>query len=254
VRKLLVIGIGAGNPDYVTMQAVKALNSADVFFIPDKGTEKEDLRRLRHEICERFITHRNFRFVPFEVVERRSESGDYRQDVQTWHSRTADQYSALLRQELGEEEVGAFLVWGDPALYDSTLRIIEAVQARGDLALDWAVIPGITSVQALAARHRVPLNAIGEPVHITTGRRLADGLDDAAGSTVVMLDGDQAFTRLGRDDLEIFWGAYLGTEDEILLSGPLSEVMGDIQRIRAEARMRKGWVMDTYLLRRRKDI
>jgi precorrin-6A synthase len=253
LRKLLVIGIGAGNPDHVTIQAVEALNSADVFFIPDKGAEKEDLRRLRHEICERFITHRNFRFVSYEVVRRNSESGDYRRDVETWHGRTADQFAALLRQELGEDEVGAFLVWGDPGLYDSTLRIIEAVQARGDLALDWEVIPGITSVQALAARHRVPLNGIGEPVQITTGRRLAEGLDDAAGSTVVMLDGDQAFARLGRDDLEIFWGAYLGTEDEILVAGPLSEVTDDIQRIRAEARQRKGWVMDTYLLRKRKD-
>jgi precorrin-6A synthase len=48
----------------------------------------------------------------------------------------------------------------------------------------------------------------------------------------------------------IYWGAYLGTADEILVSGPLAEVADEIQRVRARARDRKGWMFDTYLLRR----
>ena len=50
--------------------------------------------------------------------------------------------------------------------------------------------------------------------------------------------------------MTIWWGAYLGTPDEILLSGPLAEVGPEIERVRAEARARKGWMFDTYLLRR----
>ena len=49
MRKILLIGIGAGNPDYLTIQAVDALNRVDVFFVPDKGAEKAALRRLREE-------------------------------------------------------------------------------------------------------------------------------------------------------------------------------------------------------------
>ena len=56
--------------------------------------------------------------------------------------------------------------------------------------------------------------------------------------------------RLPEQDLEIYWGAYLGTEDEILVSGTLRDVIGDIERARREARERKGWIMDSYLLRR----
>lgn len=42
----------------------------------------------------------------------------------------------------------------------------------------------------------------------------------------------------------------MGTPDEILVSGKLAEVAGRIEELRTEARARKGWIMDTYLLRR----
>jgi precorrin-6A synthase len=63
MKKLFVIGIGAGNPDYVTVQAINALNEVDVFFVIDKGKEKEDLVRLRKEVCDRFIENKSYRTV-----------------------------------------------------------------------------------------------------------------------------------------------------------------------------------------------
>ena len=65
---------------------------------------------------------------------------------------------------------------------------------------------------------------------------------------IVMLDGRRRFADLPDTDLDIFWGAYLGTPDEILVSGDLPAVRDEIVRRRAEARARKGWIMDTYLL------
>jgi precorrin-6A synthase len=249
MRKILLIGIGAGNPDYVTIQAVDALNRVDVFFVPDKGAEKAALRRLREEICQRFIRDLRYRTVTFDTP-RRSEAGDdYRCSVDEWHARLEANYTELFMEQMADGECGAFLVWGDPTLYDSTLRIIKKIISKG-FALEFEVIPGITAVQALAAQHRIALNSIGEPVLITTGRRIAEGFPDNLDSVVVMLDGDQAFKRLESEDLDIHWGAYLGTADEILVSGKLSEVMGEIERIRSQARKEKGWIMDTYLLRR----
>ena len=63
MKKILIIGIGAGNPDYVTMQAVNALNQVDVFFIMDKGPSKTKLIELRKEICRRYIRGNDHRFV-----------------------------------------------------------------------------------------------------------------------------------------------------------------------------------------------
>ena len=186
MRKILIIGIGAGDPEYVTVQAINALNRVDAFFIPDKGTEKEDLARLRLEICERYIRDRTYRLVDFKTPARSHDCPDYKLSVQDWHSRIEQGYETLLAEELGEGECGAFLVWGDPTLYDSTLRIIEKIKSKGNIAIEYEVIPGISSVQALAAKHRIALNRIGEPVHITTGRKLAEGFPDNADTVVVM--------------------------------------------------------------------
>jgi precorrin-6A synthase len=248
MRKIFVIGIGSGDPEQLTIQAIKALNQVDVFFIPDKGTEKAALHNLRTAICQRFIDDQDYRSIDV-AIPKRSESGDYLVGVDDWHARLADIYGALFERELQDDEIGALLVWGDPAIYDSTLRVIERVRAKGG-ELEFEVIPGISSVQVLAARHRIALNQIGESVLLTTGRKLADGFPREAGSVVVLLDGVQAFAQLTDDDLEIFWGAYLGTKDEILLSGKLGEVKDEILAVRQRERERHGWIMDTYLLRK----
>lgn len=248
-RNVIVIGIGAGNPDYVTVQAVNALNRASVFFIPEKGGGKEQLARLRRDICERFIENRDYRMVTFDSPGRPKPGGEYRKGIETWRGEVERVYERLLADELGEDECGAFLVWGDPSLYDGTLRILESIRAKGGMELEYDVVPGITSVQALAARHKVPLNRIGEAVTITTGRRLSQGFPEDAGSVVVMLDGNAAFTKV-EDDIHIHWGAYVGTPDEILVSGNLEDVAGEIELLKKKAQKNHGWIMDTYLLTR----
>ncbi len=249
-----MIGIGAGDPDYLTLQAVKALGRADVFLVVDKGREKRDLTDLRQLLLERHAPQ------PHRIVEVRDPERDrqaapsaYEGAVDDWRRRRAGLYEGALRDELADGETGAFLVWGDPSLYDSTLAALEEVRRRGTVEFTHEVIPGISAVSALAARHGTALNQVGRPVQITTGRRLAEGAPEDVDDLVVMLDAHQTFTGLDpEEDWHIHWGAYLGTEDELLVSGPVREVAPEIERTRAEARARKGWIMDTYLLRRRR--
>jgi precorrin-6A synthase len=118
------------------------------------------------------------------------------------------------------------------------------------VTFSYDVVPGISSVSALVARHRTGLNRVARPVQITTGRRLAEGFPEGVDDVVVMLDAHQGFRQYADQDIDIYWGAYIGTPDEILVSGPLAEAADRIERLRAEARERKGWIMDTYLLRR----
>ncbi|MFI2346274.1 precorrin-6A synthase (deacetylating) [Streptomyces sp. NPDC019443] len=250
MRRIYVIGIGAGDPDQLTLQAVKALNKADAFFILDKGEEKSDLTQLRREILDAHVEDPSYRLVVASDPERDRKTSDYSPAVDDWRHRRADLYERFIAEELGDDDCGAFLVWGDPALYDSTLGILEEILERGTVAFSHEVVPGISSVSALLAKHRTGLNRVGRPVQITTGRRLADGWPEGVDDVVVMLDARQAFTRHLDQDLFIYWGAYVGTEDEILVSGRLSEVSDRIEELRAEARASKGWIMDTYLLRR----
>ncbi|TPM01470.1 precorrin-6A synthase (deacetylating) [Mesorhizobium sp. B2-3-11] len=251
MRKLLVIGIGAGNPDHMTVQAISGLNRADVLFIPDKGADKTDLADLRRGICDRFVTNPTSRRIEFDVPVRVEPTSSYRSTVDDWHEAIAAIYEGLIRDEIAGDGCGAFLIWGDPSLYDSALRILERVRLRGSVAFELEVIPGITAIQALAASHKTALNRIGDPVLITTGRRLTEeGMPDNAGSAVVMLDGKCAFNTLADQNLFIQWGAYLGTPDEIIISGRLGDVGAEIEKRRDEARREKGWIMDTYLLRK----
>jgi precorrin-6A synthase len=249
VKKILVIGIGAGDPDYITIQAINALNQVDVFFVMDKGVEKGKLSALRREICERFIKHRNYRIVEPRAPIRATDAMDYRSAVEDLNREKGVLFERLIQEEMKEGECGAFLVWGDPSLYDSTIRILRTLAAIGH-GIEFEVIPGISSVQALAAKHKITLNQIGNAFEVMTGRRLEEGFPNNMDSLVVMLDANATFKQFADQDIDIFWGAYVGTPDEILVAGKLRDVVGDIERLRAEARAANGWIMDSYIMHR----
>lgn len=250
----LVIGIGSGNPDHLTREAVAALNQVDVFLVADKGAAKHDLVELRKEICRAVITHDDYRFVevpdPERGADRERNSVEYQSGVAAWHEARARRYVEIIATEVCDGGTIGFLVWGDPAIYDSTIRIVDLIKNHA-VDLDLAVIPGISSIQLLAARHKIILNRVGEPIHITTGRRLLDEYSPALGDVVVMLDSDLACSELldRFGDLTIYWAAQLGLPDESLIAGRLSDVIKEIRAKRAAIRELRGWVMDTYLLR-----
>lgn len=247
----LVIGIGTGNPEHVTVQAINALNRADLVLLPLKGEEKAELAELRRDICRRYLTNPATRMVEFDLPVRDKAWASYRTGVDDWHQAIAERYAVLVAEHAGPDASVALLVWGDPSLYDSTLRILARLRdvAAADFRIE--VVPGITSVQALAASHAMALNTIGGAVQVTTGRRLAaEGFPDNADTVVVLLDGETAFETLDVDAFDIWWGAYLGAADEIVIAGRLSQVADRIASVRAEMRAEKGWIMDTYMLRR----
>ena len=253
MRQILIVGIGSGNPEHMTIQAINALNGAEVLFVPTKGANKAELADVRRDIIARYVTNPKSRTVEFAVPERRTADRTYNNSVDRWHAAIADIHVDLIRQ-LGPDETGAFLVWGDPMLYDSTIRIVERVRALGAVDFEFSVIPGITSLQALCAAHRIPLNLVGKPVEITTGRRLSESFPEKSETVAVMLDGEQAFSKVDDADATIFWGAYLGTPDEITISGKLSEKSDEILERRRQARVEMGWIMDIYLLRKGADF
>ena len=244
---LSLIGIGSGDPEQLTLAAIKAINAADLILIPRKGTAKADLADLRRTICERVLTNPHARLAEFDLPVRDSEGDDYRKAVDDWHDAVAQAWSNEIARHLGTGGRAALLIWGDPSLYDSSLRIARRLRPLPTIE----VIPGVTAIQALCAAHRIPLNEIGEPFLVTTGRRLRDaGWPAGVDTIVVMLDGGAAFQSLDPHGLHIWWGAYLGMPDQLIMAGSLAEVGPAIVAARQEARVRHGWIMDTYILRR----
>ncbi|MGI8904740.1 MAG: precorrin-6A synthase (deacetylating) [Solirubrobacteraceae bacterium] len=264
MRRLLLIGIGTGDLDHVTVQAVAALNAFDVLFLVIKEGADE-LAAVRRRVLERHRTVGAYRTVELADPPRPwREAPDYREAVAHWRERRVELWGDAISTGLAAGETGAFLVWGDPSLYESTLAVVSEIAdrgavgtpdragtpARGTVGIDYEVIPGVSSIHALTARHRIPLNRVGGAVQITPARLLGGGMPPGVDDVVVMLDAGAAFATIPPAGIDIYWGAYLGTPDELLIRGRLGDVAEKIARVRKEAKERKGWIFDTYLLRR----
>ncbi len=246
---LVLIGIGTGNPEHLTLQAIRALNSVDLILIPRKGENKADLAGLRRTIVSEVVTDPAVKLREFDLPERNPNTLRYKTRVDDWHDAIADVWTDAIKAHQGPKGRVALLVWGDPSLYDSTLRI--AARVGRQLPLQVSVIPGITSMQALTAAHAIPLNEINGPFIVTTGRRLRDeGWPKGADRVVVMLDGECSFQTLPTEGITIWWCAYAGMPNQIIKAGALEDVGPSIVDMRAEAREAHGWIMDIYLMER----
>ena len=243
---LWLIGIGTGNPDHVTFQAAEAIQKADLILIPRKGPNKADLADIRHQIIAKVAAEALPRVIEFDIPVRKAD-GNYLDGVSDWHDAIAIVWQQTITLHEADNKRVALLVWGDPSLYDSTLRIADRLEPKPNIT----VIPGITSLQVLTAAHAIPINRIGAPFTVTTGRKLREnGWPEGADTIAVMLDGECSFQYLEAENFEIWWGAYVGMPEQILLSGKLHEIRDTIVNYRAESREKHGWIMDIYVLRK----
>ena len=244
---LSLIGIGTGNLDHLTGQAIREINRADIVLIPQKGAGKADLADLRHAICAEVLTNPNTKIIGFDLPKRDADTPSYYQGVDDWHDAIAAAWHQAIAQNLGASGRVALLVWGDPSLYDSSLRISKRLIPAPKVE----VVAGLTSLQLLTAAHAIALNDIGAPVVITTGRQLRDhGWPKGVDTVVVMLDGACAFQTLETKGIDIWWGAYLGMQNQLLIAGPLEEKGPTILETRAKARQNHGSLQEVYLMRK----
>ncbi len=252
-RRVRLIGVGPGDPDQVTLEAVRAMREVAFFVVSDKsprGGMPDPLVNARERLLDR---HLDASPVILQVEDpererrpdRTASADDYAAVVASWHAARADAYEQALLDNDGD---AGFLVWGDPAFYDSTIRVVEQVRARGNVAFVIDVVPGISSLQLLAARHTIVLHEVGEPLHVTTGRRLREAVEAGQRNILVMLN--REIDVAGLEDWHIWWGGNLGTPNEELVSGRVGDVLDQIEQARERARAAAGWVMDVYLIRR----
>ena len=240
-RRVVVVGIGMG-PQHVTPEAVAALARVDVVLAfakeADDGSE-DPLLAVRREVCAQ---HGLDLVVVADPPRERHDGVDYAAAVEAWHRARVEAYERVLTEHDG---VLGLLVWGDPGLYDSTLRLLDALGERVPLEVE--VVPGIGSLPLLAARHRVVLHDVGHPLHVTTARRLPEALAQGQRNLVVMLN--RRLELDGLEDWSIWWGANLGGVGEALVAGRVGDVLPAIAAARARAKQQAGWVLDLFLLR-----
>lgn len=237
--KIWVLGIGMG-PQHVTPEVVSALQTCD-YVIAARKSDDDELLAVRHAVASSFgvpVVE-----VPDPERDRKASLFHYEGEIADWHAARAAVFESVLRERGG---TAGFLVWGDPSLYDSTVRIVSSLASR--LGVPFEVLPGISAPQLLAARHKIVLHEVGRPLHITTGRRFREAVEAGQDNILVMLS--RSLDLEGLDDWSVWWGANLGTPSEELVAGRVREVRAGISQARARAKAMAGWVLDICLLRR----
>ncbi|MBF4163321.1 precorrin-6A synthase (deacetylating) [Nocardioides sp. CBS4Y-1] len=239
-------------PQHLTAEAVAALRSVEVVLAFDKradgaGGSGDPLLAVRRAVCAEHGVR--LVVVPDAARDRREglTDAEYDEAVAAWHRARVERWAAAFAAHPGD--VG-LLVWGDPGFYDSTLRMLDRLGehlAPGE-GLDVVVVPGISSLALLAARHRVVLHEVARPLHVTTARRLPEALAEGQRNVVVLLNRRLDLADLDVAEWSIWWSANLGAAGERSVAGRVGDVLGQIEAARRQAAETDGWVMDLYLL------
>lgn len=249
-KRFRVIGIGLGHPGHLTLDAVRALGTVDVFLVWREDESRTGLAAARDRILDELLPAAHAHRV-VEVTHPTGRAGREGNPAAygPWGGWRVDACAEVLATLAPHEATIGFPVWGDPTLSDETIGVVAALAERFEAEVD--VVPGVGAPQLLAARHGISLNPTGGPVHLTSGPRIVAEYDPALGDVVVLLDDRLRCLELAplHPDLQIYWGAHLGTTDEVLVSGRLADVVDELRAARARAHEARGWVVDAYLLR-----
>jgi precorrin-2/cobalt-factor-2 C20-methyltransferase len=220
--RLIGVGVGPGDPELVTLKAVRILTTAGRVFVPvldaaDTGRAEATVRaHAAHDRIERLV---------FALNEPVSSTAGRARRERYWDAAGA-RVAAWLRQSGG---TAAFATIGDPNVYSTFGYLAVTVQALlPEVVVE--TVPGITAMQALAAAAGVPLVEGAEPLTLLPLAHGVDGLDAALAGpgTVVLYKGGRhlpavtaAVTAAGRAAV---YGEHVGLPHQKV--GPLSEVDG----------------------------
>ncbi len=175
--KLWGVGVGPGDPELLTVKAVRVLREADVVIVPDASSGE----KVALNIAKDYLRDKQIQLVKAPMVRDKAV-------MDAAHEQAADTIGALL----DEGKQVAFLTLGDPAIYSTYMYIHQKVLRRG-YAVE--VVPGIPSFCAAAARLNKSLCLGKEPLTIIPASHDQNDLMD--------LPGNKVFMKAGRSILEL---------------------------------------------------
>lgn len=169
--KLWGVGIGPGDPELLTLKAVRILRQADVIMLPDSnGPEKTALN-----IVKAYLDGKDLLFAKMPMVRDKAV-------MEKAHDQAVRQICSLLDQ--GKEV--AFVTLGDPSIYSTYMYLHEKVLRRG---YGVEVVPGVPSFCAAAARLNRSLCQGREPLLVIPASHDQEALLDVPANKVFMKAG-----------------------------------------------------------------
>jgi len=224
--KLYVIGIGPGDPELMTLKAVRILKEVPCIFVP-KG--REEGSSLALSIVQKALTldSKEIAELHFPMMKT-SGNAESKSELDTKWNQAAE--AVLAKLDKGMD--AAFITIGDPGIYSTFFYLYERLlERKPSLAIE--IVPGISSINASAARAGMYLGLGNERIAILPANYL-ESLKETLEKfdTVVLMKVNKVFDTV--KDTLVSMGlaahaAYVcraGMEDE--------RVYKDIQKVRQE--------------------
>ncbi|PZS36050.1 MAG: precorrin-2 C(20)-methyltransferase [Pseudonocardiales bacterium] len=210
--ELIGIGVGPGDPDLLTVAAVRELSCAGRIFVPVMAA---DVAGRAEAVVRAHLTHDRLERLVFALND--DVAGSQRRRHDCWDAAAA-RVVTHLREHGGS---AAFATLGDPSVYSTFGYLAKTVR---ELLPDIRIrtVPGITAMQAAASAAGLTLVEGSEPLTLLPLTRDLAALDDALarGGTVIAYKGGRRLAQLreritAAGALDRAWcAAHIGTPDE----------------------------------------
>ena len=171
------VGVGPGDPELITLKAVRALEKCPVIAAPQ--TKSGEMLAL--SIARRAVNLDEKEILPLHFTMSRDRAAQHAAHVKA---------AELVENRLDEGKDVAMLNLGDVSIYATASYLVEILEEKGYTT---RMIPGVTSFCAVAARLNISLTEMNTPLHIVPGsdsRALSDTLS-MQGTKVLMKSGRQ---------------------------------------------------------------
>ena len=201
------VGVGPGDPELMTLKAVRLIKENEVIAVP--GEKAEDT--VAYKIAVQAVPE----LAEKELLSLHMPMTHDREELERNHEKAAETVISVLEQ--GTHVI--FLTLGDPVIYSTFSYVQKRVEKRG---YKTGIVSGITSFCAAGARLKTPLVEWNEPLHVLPAvHRLESDLDQP-GTYVLMKSGKkmgQVKELLARSGRDVMMVENCGMEQEHVYRG-----------------------------------
>lgn len=181
---LVGVGVGPGDPEHLTLKALRELQAADRVFVPETDASAGGQGRAERIVAAHVPPQRIERLL-FAMRDEGARAGNW------------DRAGKAIAGVLAQGGTAAFATIGDPNLYSTFTYVAHTVRELCPGA-EIRTVPGITAMQDLAARTGTVLAEGSEPLVLVPYTAGEPALDEALarGDTVVVYKGGRHLPRL----------------------------------------------------------
>lgn len=177
--KLYGVGVGPGDPELLTLKAVKIIRACDVIAVPGKEPREAAAYKIAYSACPE-IEDKELLGIHMPMTKDEKE-------LEKSHEAGA----RILEHILNQGKDAAFLTLGDPCIYSTYLYLHERIIKRGYEA---ELVSGIPSFCAASARVNMGLGKKAEQIHVIPASYQTEKALELPGTKILMKAGKRLKT------------------------------------------------------------